>query len=252
MQTPFPDTTNERPTQSATSDCIAWLKTIELKLPKLSSASLMREAFAHYDAQLPDGQAKAEEIVVGFLRNVSRDQESSARRRKEKWVNNCVLGYLRNQIALSNPEITKLAEKTKSQAIRNAVIAKIYDAVKSQYPRLAQEIAEARARALGKTNGKAAVQPDGNGSQAEASVAEEQLPEAWKEDAIVRGQVTQVVNLMLICLKEVHHYLVPTAAASGITVDADAARAWAVSAFIEICKSSKAHFKLSPEREVTK
>ena len=163
-----------------------------------------------------------------------------------------MLGYLRNQIALSNPEITKLAEKTKSQAIRNAVIEKIYSAVKGQYPGLAQETEEARMRALGKVNGsKATVQPVGNGSQAEAPVSEDRLPEAWKESAevaAVREQATQVANLILACLSEVNEYVVPQAQAAGITIDAQQAAALTMNMLICLQNGAKAHWKMPTER----
>jgi hypothetical protein len=52
----------------STKEASAWLSTVELKLPKLSPADLVAKAFAHYDQQFAPGQAKAEEIVVAFLR----------------------------------------------------------------------------------------------------------------------------------------------------------------------------------------
>jgi hypothetical protein len=50
--------------------------------------------------------------------------------------------------------------------------------------------------------------------------------------ANVVGLATQMANTMLVCLREVHHYLLPKAQADGIMLDAQAAQSWAMSLWI--------------------
>src|SRR5262249_24849320 len=45
---------------------------------------------------------------------------------------------------------------------------------------------------------------------------------------------TQMCNTMLVCLREVHHYLIPKAKADGIVLDAQSAQALAMSLWIAV------------------
>jgi hypothetical protein len=61
----------------------------------------------------------------------------------------------------------------------------------------------------------------------------EKLPPA-PDMANVVALSTQMANTMFVCLREVHHYLVPKAKADGIMLDAQAAQSWAMSLWIAL------------------
>jgi hypothetical protein len=244
----------------------------DIKLPKLSHSVLQGLAFEHYNQQRKgDGAPTADEVAKGFLSNngvcSSTEQADNERKRKD-WIAGRCVEYLRHRIAAENPALVELAATTDSHDLRAGVVYKIYRSIGEAFPSLAKAANEARIRKtqqLDAINQAPPFPPNPeffNSLTLENSKAEpptvtptmtkEQLPEAWKDDAIIQGQANQIGNLILISLRMVHQYIKPAAAASGIALDEQSLHAWSVSCFIEMCKSSKAHFKLSTEREAIK
>jgi hypothetical protein len=239
------------PPKSATEDMLSYIASFEIKLPKLSLGGLTSAAFEHFNAQLKgQGQPSAEEIAKRFTSNgicSPKEQASNARRQKD-WIARRQVEYLRSQIASANPDLTELAAKTRSRDVREAVIYKIYRTIGDSYPGLAQAASEARIR---KTRELNAInqEPEPLPPEPEPEAPTVTQAEASNADVeLVRRQATQVVNAMLICLQEVHEHLLPEAAKFGVVLDAQAEHAWSMSAWIELARGSKAHWKMPTDR----
>jgi hypothetical protein len=227
----------------------------EIKLPKLTPSALTALAFEHFDKQRKgDGSPTAEEVSKFFLSNngVCSSQEQTANERQQKdWIAARCVEYLRSQIAADNPGLVKLAATTSDRDVREACVHRIYTAIGRAFPSLAKAASDARIRKL---RDLAAIRQESLPPEPAAltvTMIREQLPEAWKESAevtAVREQATQVANLILTCLSEVNDYVLPAAAAAGITIDAQQAAALTMNMLICLQNGSKAHWKMPTER----
>ncbi len=244
--------TNGTTTPEALLDQIA---SAEVKLPKLAPSVLCALALEHFDKQRKgEGAPRAEAVAKSFLSTngtCSSQEQAANEKRQKEWIAGRIVEYLRHRIADDNPALVELAASTLDRDVREACVHKIYTAIGAAFPSLAKSASEARIR---KIRELAAIRqeplpPEPPTAAPTGVMAKEMLPDAWKDDAIIQGQANQVANLMLVCLRTVHQYLKPAAGASGIALDEQSLHAWSVTCFIEMCKSSKAHFKLSPERE---
>src|SRR5467141_770866 len=83
----------------ATQDAIACVKTVEVKLPKLSQASLLREAYAHFNRALKDGQPMAQDILKR-MEDVPRDQRGEAIARQREWIGDRCVAFLKAEIVV--------------------------------------------------------------------------------------------------------------------------------------------------------
>lgn len=241
-----------RPAQSGTDSMVAWIASIQVQLPKLSPMALQSEAFDFYDKGIKNGEPTAAKIAQGIMNLPDLEQRDAAARRSE-WSRSRCVEYLRFQAAVLNKELADVAQRTKSDAVRVAVIDAIYKAILTEYPHLKAEAADMSARqklklAKGGKNGAAAMSKP----EPVAPIVVSEAPKATlggiTDEDLVQRQATQVANLILVCLKEVNDHVVPQAQAAGITLDAQAQHAWTMAMLIELARGSKAHWKMPVER----
>jgi hypothetical protein len=226
MTKPLPILDPDRPAQSGTDSMIAWVRSLSVQLPKLSPMALQSEAFDHYDRSLKDGEPTAAALAAGIMNLPELDQKTAAARRSE-WSRSRCVEYLRFECARLNKELVEIAEKTKSEAIKVAVIDRIYAAIVSEYPHLKTEAADMAVRrklelTKGGKNGAAVSRVP----ELVASIVVPEPPKTTlaqaKQDAADDGEadMVQIIHTQLAALRLVHRYLVPAAAAEGITIDA--------------------------------
>jgi hypothetical protein len=217
----------DRPAQSACADMIQWIKSSQVQLPKLSPMALQSAAFDFYDKGLKPGEPTAAKLAAGIMNLPELDQKTAAARRSE-WSRSRCVEYLRTEIFRLNKEIADMAGRTKSEAVKVAVIDVVYNAIINAYPHLKLEAADMAVRKKLELarNGK-------NGAAVMSKVAEPEAPAVAPEaskmtlaeakaDAAADGEadMVQIINTQLAALRLVHTYLVPAAAAEGITIDA--------------------------------
>ena len=161
--------------------------------------------------------------------------------------------YLRFEAARLNKELVEIAEKTKSEAIKVAVIDAIYGAIISSYPHLKAEAADMAVKrklelAKNGKNGAAVNKPEPIAQTAVTEARATTLAEA-KQDAAaeVEGDLVQIAHAQIAALKLVHHYVIPAAQAPGITVDATQASGLVMNAIIQLFHQ-RSHFKLGRTR----
>jgi hypothetical protein len=207
---------------------IQWIQSTAIQLPKLSAMALQREAFEHYDKSVAAGAPTAAALAAGIMNLPELDQKTAAARRSE-WSRSRCVEFLRTSAAKLNKELVEIAEKTESEAVKVAVIDAIYKAISTEYPHLKTEAADMAVRRKlelarnGRKTGAAAMSqaadPEPPATTPEASKAT--LAQA-KLDAAADGEadMVQIVHTLLAALRLVHRYLVPAAAAEGITIDA--------------------------------
>ena len=112
-----------------------------VQLPKLSPMALQSEAFDFYDKSIQPGAPTAAALAAGIMNLPELDQKTAAARRSE-WSRSRCVEYLRFEAARLNKELVEIAEKTKSEAIKVAVIDAIYGAILGSYPHLKAEAAD--------------------------------------------------------------------------------------------------------------
>jgi hypothetical protein len=218
----------DRSAQSGTESIIEWVESLEIVLPKLSPMALQSQSFDFYDASIQPGAPTAAALAAGIMALPELDQKTAAARRSE-WSRSRCVEYLRFQAAVLNKELTEVAERTKSDAVRVSVIDAIYGAVVASYPHLKNEAADMAVRkklelARNGKNGAAVSQlpePESVAPIIAPEASKTTLAEA-KADAAADGKadMVQIINTQLAALRLVHRYLVPAAAAEGITIDA--------------------------------
>jgi hypothetical protein len=255
---PLPILDENRPAQSAGSDMLNWIRSLSVQLPKLSPMALQSSSFDFYDASLKNGEPTAAKIAAGIMNLPDLEQRDAAARRSE-WSRSRCVEWLRSEAARLNVELVQIAEKTKSEAVKVAVIDAIYGAIVASYPHLKNEAADMSARQKLKLtkaskNGAAV-------SQAPEPVAPNVVSEAPKAtlaqaklDAVAEaeGDLSQIGNTQLAALRLVHQYVIPAAAAEGITIDALQANALVMNAIIQAFMQ-RSHHKLPRTRsEVSK
>jgi hypothetical protein len=255
MNKPLPMLDPDRSAQSGTESIIQWVESLEIVLPKLSPMALQSQSFDFYDKSLKPGEPTAAALAAGIMNLPELDQKTAAARRSE-WSRSRCVEFLRFEAARLNVELVQIAEKTKSEAVKVAVIDAIYGAILSNYPHLKAEAADMSARQkLKLTKGGQ------NGAATARQTPEPQIiaPEAPKaalagvaDVELVQRQATQMANLILVCLREVNEHLVPQAQAAGITLDAAAQHAWTMNMVISLSNGSKSHWKMPTEREQIK
>ena len=242
----------DRPAQNGTDSMIDWVKSLEIVLPKLSPMALQSASFDFYDKGLKDGEPTAAKIAAGIMALPELDQATAAARRSE-WSRSRCVEYLRSEAARLNVELVQIAEKTKSEAVKVAVIDAIYKAILTEYPHLKVEASDMAVRKkleLVKSGVSAALkvkkQPFLQAEPVTETVATQNPKSLGNPEDIemVRGQLKQISNLAFLALETVNTVLVPACASAGFPLDSQSTHAWSVSLFIEACRSSKAHFRL--------
>jgi hypothetical protein len=230
MTKPLPILDPDRPAQSGTDSMVAWIQSVTVQLPKLSPTTLQSEAFDHYDRWLKKGEPTAAALAQGIMNLPHLEQKDAAARRSE-WSRSRCVEFLRFEAARLNKELTEVAEKTKSEAIKAGVIDQIYSAIIAAYPHLKAEAADMAVRQklkLGK-NGKTSAAAMSQTVEPEAPAATPETPKTTlaeaKQDAAADGaaDMIQIAHTQLQALRTVYSYLLPLAAAEGITVDAQQA-----------------------------
>jgi hypothetical protein len=240
------------PIESETESIIAWIRSIQVALPKMSAMTLQRESFAHYDRGLRNGEPTAAALAAGIM-NVPHLEQKTAAARRSEWSRSRCVEFLRTSAAQLNIELVGIAEKTKSEAVKVAVIDAIYGAIIAAYPHLKAEAADmAVRRKLELTrNGGRTPEPQAPATAPEAprgTLAEAKRDAA--EDA--EGDLNQIGHAQLAALKLIHEYVIPAAAASGIVIDAQQASALVMNAIIQSFYG-RSHLKMSRTRiEVAK
>ena len=242
--------------ESEATQLIQWIRSTAIQLPKLSAMALQSAAFDHYNKGLKDGEPTAAKIAAGLMNLPELDQKTAAARRSE-WSRSRCVEYLRFQAATLNKELVEIAEKTKSEAVKVAIVDAIYGAIVTGYPHLKTEAADMAVRRkleLAGNGRKTSAAVMSQAAEPEPSTATPGAPKATlagvADVELVKRQANQVANLILTCLTTVADYVVPQAQAAGITLDAQAQHAWAVTCFIELARGSKAHWKLPTERSL--
>jgi hypothetical protein len=243
----------DRPAQSAASDMVAWIASIQVQLPKLSAMGLQSAAFDYYDRSIKPEEPTAAKIAAGIMNLPDLEQRDAAQRRSE-WSRSRCVEFLRAQAAVLNKELADVAQRTKSDAVRVAVIDAIYKAILTEYPHLKAEAADMSARQKLKLtkagkNGAAVSQapepvaPIVVSETPKATLAQAKLDAA--DDA--EGDLTQIGHAQLAALRLVHQFVIPAAQASGITVDATQASGLVMNAIIQMFHQ-RSHFKLPRTR----
>ena len=197
---------------------VQWIQSLTVHLPKLSPMALQSEAFDHYDKSIQPGAPTAAALAAGIMNLPELDQKTAAARRSE-WSRSRCVEYLRFEAARLNKELVEIAEKTKSEAIKVAVIDAIYGAILNNYPHLkaeAVDMAVKRKLELAKNgkNGAAAMSKPAQIAPAAVTEARTTTMAGVADENLVQRQATQVANLILVCLKEVNDHVVPQAQAA--------------------------------------
>jgi hypothetical protein len=230
MTKPLPMLDENRPALSAGADMISWIQSLLIQLPKLSPMALQSAAFDFYDKSLKNGEPTAAALAAGIM-NVPQLEQKDAAARRSEWSRSRCVEFLRFEAARLNKELTEVAEKTKSEAIKAAVIDQIYSAIIAAYPHLKAEAADMAVRQklkLGK-NGKTSAAAMSQAVEPEAPAATPETPKTTlaeaKQDAAADGaaDMIQIAHTQLQALRTVYSYLLPLAAAEGITIDAQQA-----------------------------
>jgi hypothetical protein len=215
----------DRPAQSGTESIIQWVESLEIVLPKLSPMALQSASFDHYDQSLKPGEPTAAALAAGIMNLPDLDQKTAAARRSE-WSRSRCVEYLRTEIFRLNKELADTAQRTKSEAVKVGVIDAVYSAIINAYPHLKAEAADMAVRkklelTKGGKNGVAETTPEPVAPVSPVEPPKITLAEA-KKDAADDGEadMIQIIHTQLAALRLVHRYLVPAAAAEGITIDA--------------------------------
>ena len=242
----------ERPAQNGTDSMVSWIQSIQVELPKLSPITLQREAFTFYDSGLKKGEPTAAALAQGIMNLPELDQKTAAARRSE-WSRSRCVEFLRAQAAVLNKELADVAQRTKSDAVRVAVIDAIYNSIVAAYPHLKAEAADMAVRKkleltkAGKNGAAVSLAPE-----PVAPIVVSEAPKATlggvADVEAVQKQATQVANLIVLCIREVNEVVVPQAQAAGVTLDAAAIHAWTMNMVITLSSGSKAHWKMPVER----
>ena len=242
----------DRSAQSGTESIIEWIESLEIVLPKLSPMALQSASFDFYDKGLKDGEPTAAKIAAGIMALPELDQKTAAARRSE-WSRSRCVEYLRSEAARLNVELVQIAEKTKSEAVKVAVIDAIYGAIVAAFPHLKAEAADMSARqklklAKGGRNGAATARQTLEPQAITPETSKAALAEA-KAQAVedAEGDLVQIAHAQIAALKLVHHYVIPVAQASGITVDAAQASGLVMNAIIQMFYQ-RSHHKLPRTR----
>lgn len=148
------------------------------------------------------------------------------------------VAYLRRAAAKAHPELAEMAKKTESAEIRAAIIVRVQSAIISNYPYLAAEVPSTWAAPV--VPAVPAEVPKPVKAAPTITLAEAKAQAA--EDA--EGDLNQIGNAQLSALRLVHGYVIPAAAAEGITVDAVQASGLVMNAIIQMYHQ-RSHFKLS-------
>jgi hypothetical protein len=241
----------DRSAQSDQDSIVEWIRSTEVQLPKLSPMALQSLAFDHYDQSLKNGEPTAAKIAAGIMNLPELDQKTAAARRSE-WSRSRCVEFLRAEIFRSNKELSQMAERTKSEAVKAAAVDAVYSAIISAYPHLKAEAADMAVKrklelARNGKNGAAISKPE---PSAPAAVAEARATTLGSVADVeqVQKQATQVANLIVLCIREVADYVVPQAQAAGITLDAQAQHALTMNMIITLSSGSKSHWKMPTER----
>jgi hypothetical protein len=227
MSRPLPILDEDRPARDGTDSMISWVQSLTVQLPKLSPMALQSQAFDFYDRSLKDGEPTAAALAAGIMQVLHLEQKDAAARRSE-WSRSRCVEFLRSEIFRLNKELVDVAQRTKSDAVRVAVIDTIYRAIIANYPHLKNEASDAAVRRKLELTKSAK-----NGAAIERQTVELEphkatleapkvtLAEA-KQDAADDGEadMLQLAHAQLQALRTVHFYLIPRAAAEGITIDA--------------------------------
>jgi hypothetical protein len=168
--------------------------------------------------------------------NLPELQQATAAARRSEWSRSRCVEWLRFEAARLNVELVQIAEKTKSEAVKVAVIDAIYGAILSGYPHLKTEAADAAVRQklkLAKNGRKTSAAVKAAEPEAPAAtssnidvISSKEAPKATlaqaKQDAEADGEadMVQLANVQLSAIRIVHGYLVPTAAKEGFVIDA--------------------------------
>jgi len=215
----------DRSAQSGTESIIEWIESLEIVLPKLSPMALQSASFDFYDKSLSRVKPTAAALAAGIMALPELDQKTAAARRSE-WSRSRCVEYLRSEAARLNVELVQIAEKTKSEAVKIAVIDAIYGAIVAAFPHLKAEAADMAVKRKLELAGRIPL-ACGDGPMAVRKKLElaRRVPHICGDgpaDAAADGEadMVQIINAQLAALRLVHRYLVPAAAAEGITIDA--------------------------------
>jgi hypothetical protein len=149
--------------------------------------------------------------------------------------------YLRRAAGKAHPELAEMSKKTKSEEIKNAIQTRVRSAIVSNYPFLAEQLPTTWAAPV--IPAVPAEMPKPVKPAPTITLAEAKAQAA--EDA--EGDLNQIGNAQLAALRLVHDYVIPAAAAEGITVDATQASGLVMNAIIQTFHQ-RSHFKLSRTR----
>jgi hypothetical protein len=242
----------DRSAQSDQDSIVEWIKSTTVQLPNLSPMALQSLAFDHYDKSIQPGEPTAAKIAAGIMNLPELDQKTAAARRSE-WSRSRCCEWLRFEAARLNKELVEIAEKTKSEAVKAAVIDAIYGAIICGYPHLKAEAADMAVKrklelAKNGKNGAAISKPEPSAPAVVTEARATTLVKA-KQDAAddAEGDLNQIGNAQLAALRLVHQYVIPAAAVDGITIDAQQANALVMNALIQSFYQ-RSHHKFSRTR----
>jgi hypothetical protein len=221
------------------ADVLRAIEALAINVPRLSETALVEAAFSYFNLSPSKGKRLAEAVV--------QDLKDDDKRRA--WIEQRCLEMLRSRIALIHPQLAQLAAKTPSRTIKSAIISKVYAALASTYPQLADAAAEACARKqlalpppepAKEESPNSALSPKGIEVNLGPDEEEKDQDSNWKLDhkqpETPEAQVRQLTDLALVCLKAVSEHLLPAAAKENIAMDPPTVQAWSMTIFLAISR----------------